>query len=309
MAVTYSREMMCAPRQQLEWGFGGRRRLRDGALLMALFLGGIGAGQFVVSTWLIDYKLSAVVGLLFVAVGKSVAHLIYLGRPERFLRLFLRPKTSWISRGLIAMIVLVVFGAAYLAPYYGFAWLPWDAGTDLGRVILGIAIVAAFVVMVYDGFVLASCKSITSWHTMLMPVMFFTYSIAGGVAMAALTSLLGKGLSSESVSVETLISLDLLLLGAMTAFVVFYVINLATSDTTGKESLRTLLKRRTAIIFIGLAILAGLLVPMALSLFHQADSAAAIANVLLGASALLELCGDVSVRHSILKAGLHAPVY
>jgi len=309
MAVNYSREMMCAPRQQLEWGFGGRRRFRDGALLMALFLGGIGAGQFVVSTWLLDYRISAVIGLLFVAVGKSAAHLMYLGRPTRFLRLFLRPKTSWISRGFIAMIVLCVFGAAYLAPYYGFGWLPWDATTTLGQAILGVAIVAAFIVMIYDGFVLASCKSITSWHTMLMPVMFFTYSIAGGIAMTALTSLLGKGLSSDSVSVESLVSLDSLLLGAMTAFVVFYVVNLATSDTTGKESLRTLMRRRTALIFIGLAIVAGLLVPMSLSLFHQMGWVTAVANVLLGSSALLELCGDISVRHSILKAGLHAPVF
>jgi len=306
MTTNYSREMMCAPRQQLEWGFGGRRKVRDGALLIALFLGGIGAGQFVVSTWLLDYKLSAVIGLLFVAVGKSVAHLIYLGRPARFLRLFLRPKTSWISRGLIAMIVLVVFGAAYLAPDFGFGWLPWSADSDLGSAILAVAMVAAFVVMVYDGFVLASCKSISSWHTMLLPVMFFTYAIAGGVAMTALTSMLDTGFVLD---IDNLVSLDTMLLGAMMALVVFYVLNLATSDVTAKESLRTLVMRRTAIIFVGLAILAGLLVPIALAIFHQLDIEEALANVLLGASALLELCGDLSVRHSILKAGLHAPVF
>lgn len=306
MAGTYTKEMMCAPRAQLEWGFGGRRRLRDGALLIALFLGGIGAGQFVVSTWLFDYPLSAVIGLVFVAVGKSAAHLMYLGRPSRFLRLFLRPQSSWISRGLIFMVILVLFGAAYLAPLYGFEWLPWTTEDDLGKLILAVALVAAFVVMVYDGFVLASCKSISSWHTMLMPVMFFTYAVAGGVAMTALTTLVDNGLDS---SIDALVSLDSLLLAAMIALVVFYVVNLATSDVTAKESLRALVVSRTAVFFIGLAILAGLLVPLVLAVFHQMEVEATLANALLAASAILELAGDLSVRHSILKAGLHAPVF
>ncbi len=306
MTSTVGKEMMCAPRQQLEWGFGGRRKFRDGALLMALFLGGIGAGQFVVSTWLFDYWQSAVVGLIFVAVGKSVAHLMYLGRPTRFLKLFLRPKTSWISRGLIAMIALCVFGAAYLAPNFSeFSWLPWSPSSDLGQAIWVVAMVAAFVVMIYDGFVLASCKSISSWHTMLLPVMFFAYAIAGGLAMTALTTLASNGPVTDS----QLASIDSFLLGAMVALVVLYVINLATSDTTAKESLRTLLMRRTGVVFIGLAILAGLLIPLAFAMLHQLGYAAAVANVLLAGSALLELCGDLSVRHSILKAGLHAPVF
>ncbi len=306
MSATYGKEMMCAPRQQLEWGFGGRRKVRDGALLMALFLGGIGAGQFVVSTWLFPYWQSAVVGLIFVAVGKSAAHLMYLGRPTRFLKLFLKPKTSWISRGFIAMIVLCVFGAAYLAPFFHeFEWLPWSSGSDLGKMFWGIAMVAAFVVMIYDGFVLASCKSISSWHTMLMPVMFFIYAIAGGLAMTALTSLAANDLAS----LDEIASLDSYLLAAMVALVVFYVVNLATSDTTAKESLRTLLMSRTGIIFIGLAMLAGLLIPLGLAVFHQLGVSATVANLLLGGSALLELCGDLSVRHSILKAGLHAPVF
>jgi formate-dependent nitrite reductase membrane component NrfD len=306
MTATYGKEMMCSPRQQLEWGFGGRRKVRDGALLMALFLGGIGAGQFVVSTWLFDYWQSAVIGLLFVAVGKSAAHLMYLGRPSRFPRLFLRPLTSWISRGFIAMVALCVFGAAYLAPHFSeFTWLPWTVDSDLGRVFLGVAMVAAFIVMIYDGFVLASCKSIASWHTMLLPVMFFVYAIAGGLAMTALTTIAAKG----PVSVDELASLDTFLLGAMVALVALYVINLATSDTTAKESLRTLLVRRTAIVFVGLAILAGLLIPLALAVFHQVGIGATLANALLAGSALLELCGDLSVRHSILRAGLHAPVF
>jgi len=306
MSDTQTREMMCTPRMQKEWGFGGRRKLRDGALLIALFLGGIGAGQFVISTWLFDYPLSALIGLLFVAVGKTAAHLIYLGRPSRFYRLFLRPRTSWISRGLIFMVILIIFGGGYLAPLYGFDWLPWTTTDLLGKMILAVAILAAFVVMIYDGFVLASCKSISSWHTMLLPVMFFTYALAGGVAMTALTVIFDNVVI---LSIESLISLDVLLLSAMLALVIVYVLNLATSDITARESLNRLLMSRTAIVFIGLAILVGLLAPLVLSILHQMEIGETLAITLLAISAILELLGDISVRHSILRAGLHMPVY
>jgi formate-dependent nitrite reductase membrane component NrfD len=309
MAETQQKEMMCAPRAQLEWGFGGRRKVRDGALLIALFLGGIGAGQFVVSTWIFNYPLSAVIGMIFVAVGKSAAHLAYLGRPMRFFRLFMKPKTSWISRGLIAMMVLIVAGVAYLAPYLapwvGMTWTAWSMTDAVGQMFLYVAVVAAFIVMIYDGFVLNSCKSISSWHTMLLPVMFFTYAIAGGVAMTALTTMFDNG---STLSTENLVVFDGFLLGAMSALVIFYLMNLYTSDLTGKESLHRLLMSRTAIFFIGLALIAGLAVPLALTLVHQSGMQDTIATTLLAISALLELAGDLSVRHSILKAGLHAPV-
>jgi formate-dependent nitrite reductase membrane component NrfD len=175
----------------------------------------------------------------------------------------------------------------------------------IGQMFLYVAVVAAFIVMVYDGFVLNSCKSISSWHTMLLPVMFFTYAIAGGVAMSALTTMFDSG---STLSTENLVVLDGFLLGAMFALVIFYVMNLYASDMTGKESLHRLLMSKTAIFFIGLALIAGLAVPLALTLVHQAGIQGTIATTLLAISALLELAGDLSVRHSILKAGLHAPV-
>ena len=292
------------PRAQMEWGFGGRRKWRDGALLLALFLGGIGAGQFVVSTWLIDSVASALVGLLIVGVGKTVAHLVYLGQPARFYRLFLRPRTSWISRGLMFMVVFVVFGAAYLAPDIGFEWVPWTSDSALGEALWFVALLGAGLVMVYDGFVLASCKSIASWNTALMPPLFFTYAMAGGVAMTYLTVI---ATGSEILDDETILSLDAILLTTMFALIVIYIVSMATSITTAKESVRRLTSTRLAISFLGLAIVAGLMVPLALTYLHETAAEGTVATALLAASAALELAGDLSLRHSILRAGLHTP--
>jgi formate-dependent nitrite reductase membrane component NrfD len=140
---------------------------------------------------------------------------------------------------------------------------------------------------------------------MLLPVLFFTYAIAGGVAMTALTTMFDTG---STLSTENLVIFDGFLLGAMSALVIFYVMNLYTSDLTGKESLHRLLMSKTAIFFIGLALIAGLAVPLALTLVHQTGTQGTIATALLAISAMLELAGDLSVRHSILKAGLHSPV-
>ncbi len=306
MSVLQYEDFKPGARAQMEWGFGGRRRWRDGALLMALFLGGIGAGQFVVSTWLIDSTTSALVGLLIVGVGKTVAHLVYLGQPWRFYRLFLRPKTSWVSRGLIFMVVFVMFGAAYLAPDLGFDWVSWTTDSTLGEIIWLAAFASACLVMVYDGFVLASCKSITAWATALMPPLFFTYAVAGGTAMTFLT-LIATG--AETIEESTLTDIDAILLSAMFALLVIYIVNLLASTATARESLRKLTTTKVAIAFIGLAIIAGLLVPLMLTYYHEHAATGTLATVLLAASAILELSGDLSVRHSILRAGLHAPVF
>ncbi|MBU1914162.1 MAG: polysulfide reductase NrfD [Candidatus Thermoplasmatota archaeon] len=274
--------------------------------MMALFLGGIGAGQFVVSTWFIHSITSALVGLLIVVIGKTVAHLVYLGRPARFYRLFMRPRTSWISRGLIFMVVFAVFAAAYLAPDIGFGWVPWTSETLMGQALWVAAVLSASLVMVYDGFVLASCKSITSWNTALMPPLFFTYAVAGGVAMTFLTMTATGG---EILNRSTMTNLDAILLTTMFALVVIYMVNMASSTSTARESLRRLTTTKLAIAFVGLAIVAGLLVPLTLTYYDELAVGGTVASVLLAASSVLELAGDLSVRHSILRAGLHAPVF
>lgn len=304
MSIFQYEDFKASGRTQAEWGFGGRRKWRDGALLMALFLGGIGAGQFVVSTWFIESTTSALVGLIIVGVGKTVAHLVYLGRPWRFYRLFLRPWSSWISRGLIFMVVFVVFGAAYLAPDLGFDWVPWTADSTGGQAIWLAAVMSAFLVMVYDGFVLASCKSISAWHTALMPPLFFTYSLAGGVALTSITMVLGD---LEGLDTDTLVLLDSILLSTMFALVVIYIVNLAASTETAREALKKLMMTKMAIAFIGVAIVAGLLAPLVLTYYHQLSAQEAVASALLVISAVLELSGDLSVRHSILRAGIHTP--
>ncbi|MBI2874084.1 MAG: nitrite reductase, partial [Firmicutes bacterium] len=82
----------------------GYRRQTEWSTLIALsfFFGKVGAGLFAISLFL-GSGLLGLVGLVITAVGKGTAHLLYLGRPERFIRAMARPDRSWIARGIWSM--------------------------------------------------------------------------------------------------------------------------------------------------------------------------------------------------------------
>jgi len=77
----------------------------------AFFCGGLGAGVFLISL-ATGQRLGMIVGYLIVVLGKNGAHLLYLGRPERFWRAAMRPDRSWIARGIATNPVDVLTYAA-----------------------------------------------------------------------------------------------------------------------------------------------------------------------------------------------------
>jgi len=286
---------------QREWGFGGQRKWRDGLLLLAFFFGGVGAGQFLISTLLIKWPLSALIGLLIVLIGKGAAHILYLGRPSRFWRIFFRPQTSWISRGLIFMTIFVIFGALYLAPDLGFDWLPWSSTSATGIVLWIIAAFASLCMMVYDGFLLMSGRSIPSWHNGIIPLLFAIYSLDSGIAITStLSALSGK---IETVAEATYI--DTLVLLAVLASLGVYLLSMAGISPAARLSLRDLLRGGVAPFFIGGTIIAGVVVPLILIYLASSISYLELALNLIAVAGILALLGDLFVRHSILKVGYH----
>lgn len=159
---------------------------------------GIGGGIFLLARLLrIEARLGIVLGLplvdvlSFVVIGAGGLVLVWsLGRPFRMLRAVLKPGTSWISRGAIADFVFVVVGALLIVPgltvggAQPFAWLPWDpwAATVGGKILEGIGLMAAAVVIVYAGLVLADKAAITFWRSWLVPAQFVLSSLAMSAA-------------------------------------------------------------------------------------------------------------------------------
>src|SRR4030042_387045 len=146
-------------------------------LILAFYLGGLGAGLYIISLYF-NFFAGMVTGFLIVLIGKSGCHLLYLGRPLRAWRGFAKPQTSWISRGLVAILIFLIPTALQLVAVL--AKLPWSDNLALQVFVF----IGAFALMAYTGFALSVVRAIPAWNTSMIPVLFITYSIVGGAGLS-----------------------------------------------------------------------------------------------------------------------------
>lgn len=286
-------EFVMGYRQQEEWAW---------LISTAFFMGKVGGGMFLIAL-LIGFPLAAMIGLWIVAVGKSVTHLIYLGRPLRCWRILAKPWSSWISRGIWAMAIFVLFGLLYLAPYFSWlSWLPISEGSGAWQVFRIIAILGVFVVMVYDGFVMNASPAISLWNTALMPVLCLFYSLLGG--MTTNLFLLHLGVGNRGLTAGTLQNGEIVLIVTNFIIVITYLLSMFYSSSGSKESVLLLVRGRYARAFWLGVILIGFMLTLLLSLFVSGnESALAVISVLAA-----DLIGHFVIFFLLLRAGVYTPV-
>lgn len=110
------------------------------------------------------------------ACGGLLASTFHLGHPERAWRAFSQWKTSWLSReGICAVGALIVMGLyAVGAVFMDSQW------TVLGWVGAALSLATVFTTsMIYT-----QLKTIPRWNTKLTPVVFLSFSLAGGALLA-----------------------------------------------------------------------------------------------------------------------------
>ena len=260
----------------------------------AFFFGEIGAGLFLVSL-LTAQPLGMLVGYLIVVVGKNLAHLMYLGRPERFWRAAMRPDRSWIARGIWAVGIFAVTGFAVLLPYlFGSEWqlTGWAQS-----VVYGLAGVTALFIMFYDGFVMNFSPAIPFWHTNLLPLLCLTYATLGGVTLSLTLSELTGTTSAYS---GLLMRIEYALLVTNFVLLAIYLYRMSRSLPAAQETVRSLLKGPYATVFVGLVIILGLVGTIILASLHLWLGAV----WLFVAIAVTELTGDFALLMVLLKSGL-----
>jgi formate-dependent nitrite reductase membrane component NrfD len=273
------------PRSQQEWSW---------LVAMDLFLGGLGGALFLFFLFL---KLPAVVGLLSLGLvtAGGVVLLAELGHPARAWRAICRPFSSWISRGVIFVLLFLVTGSLTVAPLLAsFSWLPWTPETFVGRMLGTIAGVSALLVTLYPGFVLAASPSIPSWNTPLLPVLFFSNSVIGATGILLLLSSFGF----RSQGIAELNALAALLLIANFVLLVVHVLVLGNSGISAQESVRRLREGSLGGVFRWGVVLVGTIVPLLIVVLLP--SAAALAGACV-------LVGGVLFRYCVLEAGVYVP--
>jgi formate-dependent nitrite reductase membrane component NrfD len=261
----------------------------------AFFLGGVGAGLFVIS-YLTRFGLGMLIGYLVVVLGKNTAHLLYLGRPERFWRAAMRPDRSWIARGIWATGILALAGFFCWAPYF----VPsWQAPEWLARPAAALAIASALFIMFYDGFVMNQSRGVAFWNSKLLPVLVLMYAVLGGTTLALTLRELG---GMEGSVTDYLASAEHVLLLMNLALLCLYIWRMSRWMPAARETARSLLSGTYARAFFGLVLMVGIGATLLLSFVHDRVQA----NWLVILIAACELTGDFSLLMILLRSGLFA---
>lgn len=268
---------------------------RRGILLwLAFYAGGLGGGLYLVSLYF-NSLWGMFIGWLIIAGLKGGAHFAYLGKPWRFWRMIFRPQTSWLSRGLIFVILFAGFAAIHLVLAF---WLPGSVWELVFKVLAGIM---AFAVATYTGIILMTIKGVPFWNSPLLPVLFVLCGILGGLGLSIVIAL---NSSQVDITAAETGSRWLLIINAL--LVVAYLWRAANRETTGKQSVLEQIQGGTAPIFwIGVVVL-GIIIPLiiAFSSYLVGEASA----ILLVTGVLCEIIGGLALRYCILKGGAYTPL-
>jgi formate-dependent nitrite reductase membrane component NrfD len=281
---------------QHRFGFGYYRQVWWNWLIgTAFFCGGIGASLFIFSL-LTLYRPGLLLGYLIVVVGKNGAHLLYLGRPERFWRAAMRPDRSWIARGIWATGLFALSGFIILVAAFTSGAVP----DDLRAAAIPVAIASALFISFYDGFVMNHSAAIPFWNTYLLPLLILMYAALGGTTLS-LTMRMIQGSDSPAAALLERVEPSLLVLNFILLCV--YLLRMSALSPAARETVKQWLKGSYARVFFGLIVAVGLVATLSLSLVQQQAQARGLALLIAGC----ELTGDFSLLMLMLKSGLFAP--
>jgi formate-dependent nitrite reductase membrane component NrfD len=273
-------------RPQREW-IDGRGLL----IVVAHFFSGIGAGAWLWST-LYDFRLGQVLAMICVLGLSGAAHLAFLGRWDRFLGILRRPHKSWISRGMWA---IGVFGVAAIVT------LSYPR-TPAGTLATGLSVLAVCVILLYEGFVYSASRAIPFWRTRLLPALYIAYGLRGGAALLLVAAALG----GDGFDVATVEAVKLWVVVSTAVLVLLYLVAGSRAGGAARESVSQLVAGRISPSFYGGTLLAGILLPIGLTLGRDALGVPEL--FLLGAIGIASLVGDFYVKYCIVKAGVYVPL-
>jgi formate-dependent nitrite reductase membrane component NrfD len=274
-------------RPQREWIEG-----RGILLPFAHFFSGVGAGAWAFSL-LFDFRGGLVMALVWVGVLSGLAHLLFLGRWERFWRILKRPHSSWISRGIWGIGVFLAGGLGYT--------LAGSADTVFGSIMLGLSLVGMVVILLYEGFVYAASRAIPFWNTRLLPVLYVAYGLRGGAALLLVAASLGSGI----VDLDAMEAIKLWVVVSTAVLVLLYLVAADRSGGAARRSVRELVAGRISLPFYVGTVAIGIAVPIILGAARELGSFGLPVLGLVGAASLV---GDFYVKFCIVKAGIYVPV-
>jgi len=257
-------------------------------LIVGHFLSGVGAGAWLFGAWLDDGP-TLLAAIVVVALA-GVCHLAFLGRPKRFWRM-VRVGSSWIARGFVGMSLMLPAAVLYFL-------FPTGAA---GVLFLALSVAGAALLVVYKGNVYAASKGVPFWNSPVLPILYATYAIRGGLALVLLVMpVAGGGLERHGLAL-----IELWVAVSAAVMLGFYLAVMRQTNLAARRSVTELVRGRVAAPFYLGTLGVGLVVPIAIGV---AGLAGPLSQGALALVAALSLVGDFFAKYAIAKAGMYVPI-
>jgi len=281
-------DFMVKYQQQKDWVDG-----RGNFIAFAFFLGGISGGLFMASAYFDSLPGMFVAWLL--ALGMGVSYMIHLSKPFRFWRMFMKPRTSWIARGFIFIMLFIGLTTLVLILKQ---WVPEaTAAITTLKVLAGIF---AFAQSIYTGFAVSYVSAIKVWNSAIVPLLFVTCGLTGGLAILLAITMAGGG---EIIALENVIRVVLI---ALAVIIGVYLWNTTYSSVSARDAVKRLVGGSLAPLFWIGVFAFGIIIPVAISVatYFSDDPAAGLLITAIAS----EIIGGLALRFAILKAGMYTPL-
>jgi formate-dependent nitrite reductase membrane component NrfD len=282
-------EFMVKPQQQKDWIDG-----RGNFIAFAFFLGGIAGGLFLASAYF-DNLLGIFIAFLLTGL-MGASYMMHLTHPMRFWRMMRKPGTSWIARGFT---FIMLFGFFTVITMILMQWAPdANAAITTFKVLAGIF---AFAQSIYTGFAVSYVSAIKVWNSAIVPVLFVTCGLTGGLAI-----LLAVMLGQDSAQIVTLENIIRVVLIALAVIIAVYLWNTTYSSAAARDAIKRLVGGSLAPLFWIGVFLFGIAIPVTISIITYFTGEAS--SALLITAVVSEIIGGLALRFAVLKAGVYTPL-
>jgi polysulfide reductase chain C len=166
---------------------------------------------------------------------------------------------------------------------------------------LGLATAGAAIVIVYKGNVYAASRGVPFWNSPLLPVLYATYAIRGGLALL----LVVLPLSDRFADTQWMGLIELWVAVSAAVMLGFYLGVMRNTTLAARRSVAELTGGRAALAFYLGTVGVGLIVPIAVGAVGLMGPVPRLTLALTGA---LSLAGDFFAKYSIAKAGIYVPL-
>lgn len=287
-------------------------------VIVYLFLGGFGSGMLLLSslaslafhrslnrseleTWAFDAWRNRcfVWGFVIVACG-ALCLLLDLGRPERFVMLFLRPSAaSVLSYGAIFLTALVAVAAFLLVANYCDGHLRVSAAAR--KVAEAACTVLSVLVMTYTGVYLMSTQAVAFWSTPLIVTLF----VASAMSMGLSGCNIAGSLLRDTWMLEDLTSglrwIHVAVLVAEVGMLAWFIVDAMARGGRAADSCALLFTGDLEVWFLGGVAMCGLAIPLIRGIVPLSSGQLLSFPI----SDALCILGGLALRLCLVSAGLH----